>query len=118
MKRIIIIISIILLSTSCSKESVEVSFSLVGKTYSAYSGKSVSGNEDMYEVYRFISTSNAEYTLRYNSPTGRINPYSLDTCKYSLEYPKITIFINGNTLIGNFIDNNTCRIGTNEYIKQ
>lgn len=115
--------------TSCSKDEEE--FSLVGKTYAAFSYHSNAYNGtiiqtdgyDAYDVYRFISDTECEVSTRKNSPTGGIiGDIDIDT--YTLDYPTIKIKCNEEyTATGTFINQETFRITWKngkilEYIKQ
>jgi len=124
MKKSMLLFSILFFAVSCTNSNDdEVSqFSLIGKTYSAYVGTSVFDKSPLYDNYRFLSATKVEYTLRDGSPTGAINRYSIDTFDYSLDYPKLSIinFVSSinSTAIGTFIDENTFRMSSLEFIKQ
>lgn len=115
--------------TSCSKDEKD-EFSLVGKTYAAFSYHSnaykgtylQSDGYDVYKVYRFISDKEVESSSRKNSPTGGIIG-DIDKYPYTLNYPTIKIELGTFTAEGTFLDENTFRVtwangDINEFIKQ
>ncbi|MCM1502292.1 MAG: hypothetical protein NC115_06450 [Bacteroidales bacterium] len=102
-----------LLLAGCKKEKKE--FSLVGKTFAAYGGRSTSflGGVpyDTYEVWRFISDTEIETSTKKNSPQGSlIGDPVMGT--YVLNYPQIIVKINNkyeDTYYCEFIDYKTFR---------
>lgn len=105
--------------TSCGKDDDnEASFSVVGKTYN-HRWKSIL-NTNTYYTYSVRFISNSEYEFAYKKE-GEI--ISIRNSTYSLNYPKIQFKAFGTTATaadttGVFIDENTFRVGSEEYIRQ
>ena len=105
--------------TSCGKDDDdETSFSVVGKTYNHRWQGIIDTNS--YYTYSIRFISNSEYEFAYKTE-GRI--ISKRNSTYSLNYPNIQFKAFGNKstdadATGIFIDENTFRVGNNEYIRQ
>lgn len=100
--------------SGCSKDD-EPEFSLVGKTYAAfsYSAYDIFGEKyDVYKVWRFISDTEVEQSSRENSPTGDFIG-DIVTGTYTLNYPNLKVQIlegvSNNSYECEFINENTFR---------
>ncbi|OFY43957.1 MAG: hypothetical protein A2X18_07450 [Bacteroidetes bacterium GWF2_40_14] len=97
--------------SACSKQEQPKEFSPTGKTYAAFAYKSVISNSDIYDVYRFTSKTQVEYTGREGSPSGRIMG-SPETYTYTLAYPSMTMHNSSGQLLlpFTFISESTFRM--------
>ena len=104
---------------SCSSDDDdETTFSVVGKTYN-HRWKGIL-HSDTYYTYSIRFINNSEYEFAYKKE-GEI--ISSRTSTYSLNYPSIQFKSFGTKstaedATGNFIDENTFRVGSEEYTKQ
>lgn len=110
----------VLAFTSCGSEDDEVlpKFSPVGKTYSCR-WKGVFGNNNYYTYnVRFINDREYEFTYKQEDRIIETNKST-----YTLNYPKVYFksFGTKNTASdenGEFLDENTFRVGSKEYTKK
>ena len=107
------------LMTSCGNDDDdETSFSVIGKTYN-HRWQGIL-NSDSYYTYSVRFISNSEYEFAYKKE-GEI--IKRKTSTYTLNYPNIQFkaFGTGATdkdATGIFMDENTFRVGNNEYTRQ
>lgn len=111
MKKLLLFALLSIVLVGCSKD--DGGFNLAGKTYTRTGGSSY-GNVLTYDI-RFFNSTEYEYTYKYD---GTIFDKVKST--YSLDYPNI-LLKDFNTILekdetGTFINEETLRIGNNEYI--
>lgn len=136
MKRVLSLISLVsLLMISFSSCKKEDSFSVSGKTFTAFGYHADSftygiihyDGYDAYYVLRFISETTAERSTREGNASGRIIG-DMEDCKVTINYPLITISYMSRgtqyTESGAFLDKTKFRLTssngkvTSEYILQ
>lgn len=90
---LLLLSAMLLTVVSCDKD--DEPFSLKGKTYAAVGDwleETLTGAEPAYRVWRFISDTEVEETIRAYSPTGKVSG-GLDFGTYTLDYPILTVQI-------------------------
>lgn len=125
MRKMLLVVLAVVMMAGCTKTK-----GVVGSTFAAFGyhvdDKVIAGMHfdgyDAYRVYRFIDSGTAEKTTRKYSPQGEIIG-DIETCTYSYSYPAITITYKNydgsdRTVTGEFLDNDTFRIGKEDYIRQ
>ncbi len=108
------LLAIPFLFSACDKDNEDLR-RIEGSIFAAYTGYDSTNNADQYTVYRFYSNTEVERTERQQGPKGLILSTSNGT--YTTTEDNITINING-TVTGDFIDDNSFRIGDLEFNRQ
>lgn len=108
------LLAIPFLFSACDKDNEDLR-RIEGSVFAAYTGYDDTYITDLYTVYRFHSNTEVEKTERRQSPKGLILSTSNGT--YTTTEDNITINIDG-TLTGNFIDDNSFRVGDLEFNRQ
>ncbi len=101
--------------SGCSKtEPAPVAPSLVGTRWSAFSFKSVATGANVYELFRFTTTTNVEV---YSATEKTAIIGQIENRAYTYVDPVLTMTVNGKPLVGS-ASPTLIRIGGKDYTKE